>query len=180
MSLFLLKPIAIWLNKMELDNYQKSKIRFHLGFNSGAQVPVGDRSRLEEAMALIPDDYWYEEIVYHIKRCDIAWKASAAIPDDYFDPGGSKTLNPSRQEIISGDVQRTINTSDPLKGDDYFREIYLRECDRMAETLYVPNYRRPEVRRYAFERAGADFIMAVPGPADTSVACRIVLSQTWR
>ncbi len=165
---------------MELDDYQKSKVRYHLGYNAGAQLPAGDRARLEEAMALVPDDLWYNEIVYHIKRCDIAWKASAAIPDDYNDPNGSQTLNPSRQEIISGDVQRTINTSDPLKGDDYFREIYLRECDRLAETLYVANYRRPEVRRYAFDRAGSEFIMAIPGPADTSVACRMVLSQTWR
>ena len=165
---------------MELDDYQKSKVRYHLGYNAGAQLPAGDRARLEEAMALVPDDLWYNEIVYHIKRCDIAWKASAAIPDDYNDPNGSQTLNPSRQEIISGDVQRTINTSDPLKGDDYFREIYLRECDRLAETLYVANYRRPEVRRYAFDRSGSEFIMAIPGPADTSVACRLVLSHIWR
>ena len=164
---------------MELDDYLKSKTRFHLGFNAGAQIPAGDRSRLEEAMALIPDNYWYEQIVYHIKRCDIAWRASAAIPDDYFDAGGSRTLNPSRQEIISGDVERTIQTSDPLKGDDYFREIYLREIDRLAESLYVPNYRRPEVRRYAFERAGAEFIMAVPGPADTAVGTRMMLNTSW-
>ncbi len=165
---------------MELNEYQKSKVRFHLGFNNGAQIPAGDRARVEEAMALVPDEVWYDEIVYHIKRCDIAWKASAAIPDDYFDPGGSRTLNPSRQEIISGDVARTINTSDPLKGDEYFREIYLRECDRLAETLYCPNYRRPEVRRYAYERAGAEFIMAVPGPADTAVGSRISLAENWR
>ena len=25
-------------------------------------------------MALVPDELWYNEIVYHIKRCDIAWK----------------------------------------------------------------------------------------------------------
>ena len=69
----------------------------------------------------------------------------------------------------------------PLKGDEYFREIYLREVDRLAETLYVPNYRRPEVRRYAFERAGAEFIMAVPGPADTAVGSRIVSCiSVWR
>ena len=53
---------------MELDDYLKSKTRFHLGFNAGAQIPAGDRSRLEEAMALIPDNYWYEQIVHHIKR----------------------------------------------------------------------------------------------------------------
>ena len=165
---------------MELDDFLKSKVRYHLGFNAGAQIPAGDRARLEEAMALVPDELWYNEIVYHVKRCDIAWKASAAIPDDYFDPDGSRILNPSRQEVIAGDVQRTISTSDPLKGDEIFREIYLRECDRLAETLYVPNYRRPEVRRYAFERAGAEFIMAVPGPADTAVGSRIALSTSWR
>ena len=98
----------------------------------------------------------------------------------YFDADVSRILNPSRQEVISGDVQRTINTSDPLKGDEYFREIYLREVDRLAETLYVPNYRRPEVRRYAFERAGSEFIMAVPGPADTAVGTRMWLSTNWR
>ena len=168
---------------MQLDDYLKSKVRYHLGFNSGAQIPAGDRARLEEAMALVPDELWYNEIVYHIKRCDIAWKASSVIPDDFNEPvlAGQlpKQLNPSRQERISGDVSRVINTSDPLKGDEYFREIYLRECDRLAETLYVPNYRRPEVRRYAFERSGAEFIMAVPGPADTAVGTRMMLNSEW-
>lgn len=164
---------------MQLDEHLKSRVRYHLGFNAGAQIPAGDRGRLEEAMAMVPDENWYNEIVYHVKRCDIAWKASSVIPDDYFDENGSQNLNPSRQERISGDVERTINTSDPLKGDDYFREIYLRECDRLAETLYVPNYRRPEVRRYAFERSGSEFIMSVPGPADTAVGTRIWCESSW-
>ena len=64
---------------MELDDYLKSKTRFHLGYNSGAQLPAGDRSRLEEAMALVPDELWYNEIVYHIKRCDNAWKVLSLI-----------------------------------------------------------------------------------------------------
>ena len=164
---------------MQLDEHLKSRVRYHLGFNAGAQLPAGDRGRLEEAMAMVPDENWYNEITYQVKRCDIAWKASAVIPDDYFDENGSQNLNPSRQERISGDVERTINTSDPLKGDDYFREIYLRECDRFAETLYVPNYRRPEVRRYAFERSGSEFIMSVPGPADTAVGTRIWCESSW-
>jgi len=164
---------------MQLDEHLKSRVRYHLGFNAGAQIPAGDRGRLEEAMAMVPDENWYNEIAYHVKRCDIAWKASAVIPDDYFDENGSQNLNPSRQERISGDVERTINTSDPLKGDDYFREIYLRECDRLAETLYVPNYRRPEVRRYAFERSGSEFIMSVPGPADTAVGTRMWCESSW-
>lgn len=161
---------------MQLDDYLKSKIRFHLGFNSGAQVPAGDRARLEEAMALVPDQLWYDEISYQVQRIEIAWKSSAFFPDDYLDPEGTGAFNFSRLESISGDVSRSISTSDPLKADADFREVYLRECDRLAETLYVPNYRRPEVRRYAFERSGAEFIMAVPGPADTSVGTRIYLA----
>ena len=165
---------------MELNDYLKSKVRFHLGYNSGSQMPAGDRSRLEEAMSLIPDEYWYNQVVYHLKRCDNAWEVSAYFPDDILDPNGSGIVNFSRQEVLSGDVQRTISTSDPLKGDEYFREIYLRECDRLAETLYVANYRRPEVRRYAFDRAGAEFILAVPGPADTAIGSRMVLAAEWR
>ena len=165
---------------MELDENLKSKTRFHLGYNAGAQLPAGDRARLEEAMALIPDEYWYNQVVYHLKRCDNAWQVSAYFPDDILDPEGSGIVNFSRQEVLSGDVQRTISTSDPLKGDEYFREIYLRECDRLAETLYVANYRRPEVRRYAFDRAGSEFIMAIPGPADTAVASRMTLHINWR
>jgi hypothetical protein len=169
---------------MELNNYDKSRVRFHLGYNQGAQVPAGDMARLEEAMALVPDQYWYEMIGQHIKRCDIAWQASSYFPDDYFDSHTAaeqaRSVNPSRIELISGDVERAILQSDPLKGDEYFREIYLRECDRLAESLYVANYRRPEVRRYAFDRAGSEFIMAVPGPADTCTVQRIVFSTDYR
>ena len=160
---------------MELDEHLKSKVRYHLGFNAGAQIPAGDRARLEEAMSLVPDEYWYGQIVNHVRRCDTAWNNSEYFPED-----SNGSPNYSRLEQIAGDVQRTIATSDPLKGDDYFREIYLREVDRLAETLYVPNYRRPDVRRYVYERSGSEFIMAIPGPADTAVGSRIALHQTWR
>ena len=160
---------------MEVDDLLKSKTRFHLGINAGAQIPAGDRARLEEAMALIPDEYFYSQIVNHMRRCDTAWDNSEYFPAD---SGGSP--NYSRLEQIAGDVQRTISTSDPLKGDEYFREIYLREVDRLAESLYVANYRRPEVRRYLFDRSGSEFIMAVPGPADTAVGTRIMLNNMWR
>jgi len=160
---------------MELNELLKSKIRFHLGINAGAQVPAGDRSRVEEAMSLVPDEYWYNQIVNHIRRCDTAWDNS-----EYFPTDANGSPNYSRLEQIAGDVQRTIATSDPLKGDEYFREIYLREVDRLAETLYVSNYRRPEIRRYAFDRSGSEFIMSIPGPADTAVGSRIALNQMWR
>ena len=61
---------------MQLNDFQKSKVRFHLGYNAGAEVPAGDRSRLEEAMALVPDSYFYDQIVYQINRCEVAWVQS--------------------------------------------------------------------------------------------------------
>ena len=161
---------------MELSPYDKSRCRFHLGFNSGAQIPAGDLARLEEAMARIPDSYWYERVLGHLDRCDRTWKLSEVFRDE------SQPM-PSRIERITGDTDRAIFQSDPLRSDRDYREIYLREVDRLAETLYVPNYRREDVRRYAFTRSGAEFIMAIPGPADTSVGTRVAAltgAINWR
>ena len=108
---------------------------------------------------------------YQINRCEVAWEQSQF----YTSSGAPKGF--SRLEEIAGDVQRTIRTTDPLKADADSYELYLRECDRLAETLYVANYKRPEVRAYAFERSGAEFIMAIPGPADTAVGTRIMLNE---
>lgn len=151
---------------MELSTYEKSRCRYHLGFNSGAQIPAGDLARLEEAMARVPDSYFYEKVIGHLDRCDRAWELSEILRD-------GTTPMPSRVERIVGDTDRAIYQSDPEKADRVYREIYLREVDRLAETLYVPNYRREDVRRYAFVRSGAEFINAVPGPADTSVGTRV-------
>mgnify|MGYP001483134679 CR=1 FL=1 len=163
---------------MQLDEGLKSKVRFHLGINAGAQIPAGDRARLEEAMSLIPDEHWYSQIVKQIIRCDVTFDKSAYY--DLQEDGGYETSATSRLEQIRGDVQRTIAQTDPLKADEYSWELYLREVDRLAESLYVANYRRPDVRRYLFDRSGAEFIMAVPGPADTSVGSRIWLNTNWR
>ena len=159
---------------MQLNDYQKSQVRFHLGYNAGAQIPAGDRSRLEEAMALVPDTYFYDQITYQINRCEVAWEQSQF----YTNAGLPKGF--SRLEEIAGDVSRTIRTTDPLKADADSYEIYLREGDRLAETLYVANYKRPDVRQFAFQRSGGEFIMAVPGPADTAVGTRIMMNEAWR
>jgi hypothetical protein len=161
---------------VELSDYDKSRTRFHLGFNTGAQIPAGDTARLEEAMARVPDSYWYERILDHLNRCDRAWKVSEIFQD-------ATQPMPSRVERITGDTDRAIFQSDPIRADRDYREIYLREVDRLAETLYVPNYRREDVSRYAYERSGSEFIMAIPGPADTAVGTRITLhtgALNWR
>jgi len=127
-------------------------------------------------MARVPDSYYYDQIINHLSRCDKTWRLSQVFLSE-------TQPQPSRVERIEGDSNRAIFSSDPLKADKDYREIYLREVDRLAETLYVANYRREEVRRYAFDRTGSEFIMAVPGPADTAVGTRILQAQgamNWR
>ena len=155
---------------MRLNDYDASRAAFHLGLNSGSQVPAGDMARFEEAINRIPDSYWYERITNQLDRCDRAWYASEVLKD----VSTTGQMAPSRSQFISGDANRAINISDPLNADQQYREIYLREVDRLAESLYVANYRREDVRRYAFERSGAEFIMSIPGPADTSPGTRIL------
>lgn len=139
-------------------------------------MPAGDVARLEEAMVRIPDSYFYGRITEHLDRCDRAYRLSEVFLS-------ADQPQPSRIERITGDTERAIFQSDPIKSSRDYWEIYLREVDRLAETLYVANYRREEVRRYAFERSGAEFIMAVPGPADTAVGTRVATaigSMNWR
>lgn len=161
---------------MELNDYDKSRCRFHLGYNVGANLPAGDIARLEEAMAQIPDSYFYDRVAEHLDRCDKAYRLSQVFKSE-------DQPQPNRIERITGDTDRAIYTSDPLKASKDYREVYLREVDLMAETLYVANYRREQVRRYAFERAGSEFIMAIPGPADTAIGTRVATAigtLNWR
>jgi len=127
-------------------------------------------------MARVPDSYFYSRILEHMDRCDKAFKLSQVFRVE-------DQPQPSRVERITGDTDRAIFQSEPLKADKDYWEIYCRETDRLAEVLYVANYRRDEVRRYAYDRAGSEFIMSVPGPADTAVGTRVSQatgSMNWR
>jgi hypothetical protein len=127
-------------------------------------------------MARVPDSYFYSRVIEHLDRCDKAYRVSQVFRVE-------DQPQPSRIERITGDTDRAIYQSDPLKAAKDYREVYLREVDLLAETLYVANYRREEVRRYAFDRNGAEFIMALPGPADTAVGTRVAQatgSMNWR
>lgn len=158
---------------MRLNDYDASRARFHLGLNDGSMVPAGDMARFEEAINRIPDSHWYERIINQLDRCDRAWELSEVLRD----VKATGQIAPSRTQNIFGDANRSVAISDPLNADSQYREIYLREVDRLAESLYCANYRRDQVRRYAMERSGGEFILAVPGPADTAVQTRIACAE---
>jgi len=159
---------------MKLDTYVQSKIRWHLGYNL-TSVPAGDQARLEEAMNNVQDSFWYDKIVEQISRCDEAEKRT-----DMTGSVNNDSVPKSRIESILGDVDRTISTSDFKETLKTWTQIYLYETDRLALHLYVPNYRNPEQARYRFNREGAEFIQALPGPADVAVGTRIVLETNYR
>ena len=159
---------------MKLDTYVQSKVRWHLGYNL-TSVPAGDQARLEEAMNNVQDSFWYDKIVEQVSRCDEAEKRTDM-------PGSvnNDSVPKSRIESILGDVDRTISTSDFKDTLKTWTQIYLYETDRLALHLYVPNYRNPEQARYRFNREGAEFIQALPGPADVAVGTRLVLETNYR
>ena len=159
---------------MKLDTYVQSKVRWHLGYNL-TSVPAGDQARLEEAMNNVQDSFWYDKIVEQVSRCDEAEKRT-----DMTGSVNNDSVPKSRIESILGDVDRTISTSDFKYTLKTWTQIYLYETDRLALHLYVPNYRNPEQARYRFNREGAEFIQALPGPADVAVGTRLLLETTYR
>ena len=159
---------------MKLDTFTQSKIRWHLGYNL-TSVPAGDISRLEEAMNIVQDSFWFSKIVEQIGICD-----EAEYRTDMTGSVNNDSTPKSRIESIAGDVDRTVSTSDFKETLKTWTQIYIYETDRLALHLYVPNYRNPEQARYRFNREGAEFIQALPGPADVAVGTRLLLETNYR
>jgi len=159
---------------MQLDNFLKSKIRWHLGYNT-TSIPAGDLARLEEALNNVPDSFWYTKLVEQVTRCDEAEKRT-----DMTGSVNNNSVPRNRLENIAGDVDRTITTTDFKETLKTWTEIYLYETDRLALHLYVANYRNPMQARYRFEREGAEFIQALPGPADTAIGTRFYYEYNLR
>ena len=153
---------------MELSDFDKSRVRYHLGYFT-VSVPAGDYARLEEAMNTVPDSFFVDKIIVQIGRSDTAEKKTevASTPS-------------TRLETIAGDVDRTIRSSNAKEALKIWSEIYLYETNRLAGILYVANYKDPVQARYRYERSGAEFIQALPGPADTAVGSRMHLAENWR
>lgn len=153
---------------MQLSTLDKSRVRYHLGYFT-VSVPAGDYARLEESMNTIPDSFFYRKIIYHLGRCDTAERKTEVA-----------TSPSTRIEKIEGDVDRTISSSNAREALKVWDEIYLYETNALAAILYVPNYKDPFQARYRYERSGAEFIQALPGPADNAVGSNVYLNATYR
>lgn len=136
----------------------------HLGYHSGAGIPLGDLARLEEALNDIKSDYHFQKLLEQLDRCDRAEKSSEL--------GGEQGLRYQNREIYGGDINRSI-LRESSKDHGIWWEAYLRESDKLAHMLWVANYQRESSLRYRFERSGGAFINSIPGPADTVAVSRI-------
>ena len=159
---------------MKLDTFIQSKVRWHLGYNI-TSIPAGDQARLEEVINNVQDSFWVSKIIEQVSRCDEAEKRT-----DMTGSINNDNIPKNRVESILGDVDRTVSTSDFRQTLKTWTEIYIYETDRLAMHLYVPNYRNPEQARYRFNREGAEFIQALPGPADVAVGTRLFLETNHR
>lgn len=152
-----------------LDDFNFSRVAYFLGYNI-ATVPAGDYARLLEACNAIPSEFYYDKIIQQLERCEEAERLTELAT-------GRAT---SRQETILGDVSRSISIQDKSETARIWRSNFLYECGRLAEMLYVPNYRDPVASRYRFERSGGEFVQAIPGPPDVSRADRLYFYADWR
>lgn len=151
-----------------LDPYNFDRAAFHLGYSVGS-VPAGDYARLIEACNSIPSEYYFNQIIAIIERCERAFRLT-------------ELANPSvrsRLEQISGDTDRTLAYNNYRESSAIWKREYLDQTNELAQTLWVANYRDPEVARFRFERTGAEFIQAIPGPPDISVSTRFWCQSDW-
>lgn len=155
---------------MKLTDLDQSRCLFHLGCASTAGVPAGDVSRFYEAFNDIQNDYMMNKVREQLDRCDRAWELSELAND-----GGRFQT----KSLYAGDLNRSIiNIS--AKDNRVWTENYLIESDHLAQMLWVPNYRRTEeALRFRFSRDGGEYIMSIPGNADTACVSRVEATKLF-
>lgn len=145
---------------MKLGQLDRERCKRHLGYVNYEGIDEGDWRRLEEAMDSIPSDYIVGYIKDLLDRLDDTW--------DNVNLVTSKGI--SVAETYAGDINRTVIREDTKEKQATWQREYDRLVEELATTLYVTNYRHPNMQPRR-ERCAVS-VLAVPGPADTSVSSR--------
>lgn len=156
-----------------LSNDDKERAYYHLGYGAArfgnietgfpGSIDAADLARMEEACNNITSEYMERQVKIRLDQCDATDEAS-----DLLTTGGVRF---SVKEQYIGDVNRTI-VREELDDIRAWREEYQQQTDMLAKLLGVANYNNPSADRYRYERSGAEYIAAIPGPADTAVSSR--------
>jgi len=114
----------------------QQKVKFHLAYSDA--VPLGDAVLLENRMNTIASTELVTLITEQVARCDRVFGESEL---------NKQTAGITYNRIITGDVNRT-DREDRSEPTRLREKAYLRECDRLALSLGVLNYRNPENHQY--------------------------------
>jgi len=145
---------------MRLDELNRARCRFHLGFGNRGQIPAADVAVLELGMDTIDGNYQYNRIKEILDSCDDLWSKWRRVDIE----------SQASKELISGDINRSvIRTIDPKAARKLAWSNYLEMVQELAQNLSCANYRDDYYQRYRFERGAGDYLNIVPGVADTAV-----------
>lgn len=143
---------------MRLSERDKSRARFHLGFATSTGIDEGDVRQVEQSFVTIKDYHIFIMIVLQLNRCDAAYAKT--------DMTGEPAID---KLVYVGDLNRAKAEFRLSQAARDWEEVYLMEVDKLAQILWVPNYRRPEVETQRRQRAGTVYVQPIPGPADTAI-----------
>lgn len=134
-----------------LTSEQQAKTKFHLGYNLA--TPAADHARIFRAMTQIPDEWTSGRVGDLIVACDGAYELTS------LEAGTPAT---DLATSIEGDLDRTTSL---LARDPYNRRLraYVNQCNFLATTLGVRNYRDPEQAGVGLLLDGGMFINTLPG-----------------
>lgn len=138
-----------------LADVDKARVRYHLAYNES--VPTGDRALLEKRMTTIHDTYTVAKIVDRLDRCD---RTEAETETDQQESGITS------KRLLLGDVNRTDVLYEAVSLEKRYK-AYMLECNAVAKSLGVRNWRDPELDEY---RVYSDTITdpQIPAPVEVT------------
>jgi hypothetical protein len=152
-----------------LSERNKSRVRIHLGYFSGAGIPAGDREELEESMDDILDDIQATEIIKVLDTMDsISDLVDPTNPDSY-----------TALQLYAGDINRSRIDKVPAETYKKWWGIYLQYTYRLSQMLFVPNYWAPENQIHRFSRDGGLYKNAVKGTAVPNLGSRLYTQRRF-
>ena len=154
---------------MQLSEYDKSRVRAHLGYFSPFAIPVQYSSHLENAVNDVRDELHYEQMIRpQLDLLDALWLAK--------DPTNPESF--TLLEQYAGDINRAKLTRDPDDIQKTWMRIYIREGNNLATMLgKTVNLWDPENQDIFIMDRSFTYNQFIPGPAIPNAGSNLFLFQ---
>lgn len=151
------------------------RIRHHLNYKTGV-TDAGVFAWLLTSMNTIDSNYQISQIQDMLTRCELAFQETQTGGQDT----GNQGMALAAKELYDGDLTRTRIQLRALDLKERWNTYYL-ETDFLADTLNVPNLRRPGANEtHSHLISGGAFIKAIPGPADTCISDKLYFQAHFK